>query len=130
VQSFISQFYIDVRQTEARITREILNNQHPHQPPPVTMRNIDSDEIEQRVEAVYLVSLHNRSRFTTSGSVAGAPLRLAAERIVEGTHALANAEQVRAWRQHQADQLSLRHASDAKKANRFEIKLPTEAAKD
>jgi hypothetical protein len=67
-------------------------------------------------KAVWIVSRHNDERSTTEGAVCLATLRLAALRIVEGTHAIASPEQIKAHLDAQAEHASLIAALERKNA--------------
>jgi hypothetical protein len=120
-------YFAEVSRTVNEIHREILEGRHPHQPKPTAHVDQVTGTVTNQVDYVFICSVRNVSQRTTAGSVVGATVRLAAQKIVEGTHKLATAEELAEWYAHQERQRQFNESEDQKndKARTFKLKVPT-----
>lgn len=79
----ISEFWLDVRDNEKQIRAELARGGSKLQP--------------AGGEACYIVSLTNRKARTEAGVVVLTEVRLAAQRVTEGSHRLASDEEIRSY---------------------------------
>jgi hypothetical protein len=110
----VMQFYRDVNVIEARWAREIADGQHPCQPGPELFLNEMTGAREPRISWVWLASVENQDKRTTSGMIAKAPIRLGATRAREGVCRLATQDEINAELQRQQENLQVARREDAK----------------
>lgn len=133
-QQQITRFWQEVNQAEKRFLGELIAGKHSGQPKPEVVTDPETGE-QKHVSFVWIASRRSLDRNTTQADarngrgIACAPLRLFAQRFVEGSHELATAEQIAEFAEYQLAQKAVYAAADSKLAKRFEIKLPGEPTK-
>jgi hypothetical protein len=130
----ITRFWTEVNSAEKRFLSELIAGKHPSQPKPEVVTDPETGE-QKHVSFVWIASRRSLDRNTTQADarngrgIACAPLRLFAQRYVEGSHDLATEQQVAEFGEYQIAQRATHAAADSKLAKRFEIQLPGEAKK-
>ena len=84
--SQVAEFWNRVKQVEARIVQQILNGELPGQPEPELLPDPVTEIPVRTVTGVYVTSLDSFIGRTSAGLTCAVTPRLAATRIMEGTH--------------------------------------------
>jgi hypothetical protein len=125
------EYYNRVRDQERLISHLVLNGGPEYAFHPEPCVNVDriTNAVTKVCEACYITSVDNFDKNVTAGAVCGAPLRLAAECIVNGTHRLALPEEVASWKLRQLDNKKAADLAEASNSRggrgAFSVTLPS-----
>jgi bacterioferritin-associated ferredoxin len=119
-------YFMEAKRVENEIQREILEGRHPHQPKPTAHTDPITGNTVTCVDHVFICSRRSLEHRTTAGAVCGATVKLAAQKIVEGSHQLATAEELAAWYERQRQQREFNEAEDERhdRTRTFKVKFP------
>jgi hypothetical protein len=131
------QFWSQVTTMERRISNDVLSGKLPWQPEPAQGFDPLTEAPLAIVEHVYISAVEGfqtpiRDYSSTAGATRAiclAPLRLAAQRLVEKSHRLATEEEIAQYQKGNLSRKVWRDAQESKNQPVFRVKLPgTEAA--
>lgn len=74
---------------------------------------------QDKQSVVYIVSVENKSKGTSAGSVCEADIETAARMIVDGTHKVASESEVAAWKTHQEQTFKANQALELERKQQF-----------
>jgi hypothetical protein len=103
----ISQFWLDVREEEKQIEVAVAG------------------QTKQPSDGVYIITVKQRGSVALPGVISLAPRKLAAQRIVEGSHVLCTDDQIAEYEAAQEKRRNAAGAAEVRSRNIFVVQPPT-----